>query len=66
MLYGDTGGFINSSQAEFPAGVIMHGCVNLGSLGAGFGMFVGANFANETLCRRSVSIQGEGAFMMSA
>lgn len=66
MLYGDTGGFINSSQAEFPAGVIMHGCGNWGSLGAGFGMFVGANFANESHSRRSVSIQGEGAFTMSA
>ncbi|WP_285163405.1 thiamine pyrophosphate-binding protein [Shewanella goraebulensis] len=66
MLYGDTGGFINSSQAEFPADVVMHGCGNWGSLGAGFGMFVGANFANEQHKRRSVSIQGEGAFTMSA
>lgn len=66
MLYGDTGGFINASQAEFPADVVMHGCGNWGSLGAGFGMFVGANFANEQHNRRSVSIQGEGAFTMSA
>ncbi|MCG9658796.1 thiamine pyrophosphate-dependent enzyme [Vibrio mediterranei] len=66
MLYGDTGGFINSSQAEFPADVIMHGCGNWGSLGAGFGMYVGANFANEANNRRSISIQGEGAFTMSA
>ncbi|WP_299569023.1 thiamine pyrophosphate-dependent enzyme [uncultured Shewanella sp.] len=44
----------------------MHGCGNWGSLGAGFGMFVGANFANEQHNRRSVSIQGEGAFTMSA
>lgn len=66
MLYGDTGGFINASQAEFPADIVMHGCGNWGSLGAGFGMFVGANFANEQHHRRSVSIQGEGAFTMSA
>ncbi|MEL0608436.1 thiamine pyrophosphate-binding protein [Vibrio echinoideorum] len=66
MLYGDTGGFINSTQAEFPADIIMHGCGNWGSLGAGFGMFVGANFANEQLNRRSITIQGEGAFTMSA
>lgn len=66
MLYGDTGGFINSSQAEFPADVVMHGCGNWGSLGAGFGMYVGANFANESTNKRSVSIQGEGAFTMSA
>lgn len=66
MLYGDTGGFINASQAEFPADIVMHGCGNWGSLGAGFGMYVGANFANEQHNRRSVSIQGEGAFTMSA
>ncbi len=59
MLYGDTGGFINSTQAEFPSDIIMHGCGNWGSLGAGFGMFVGANFANEQLNRRSITIQGE-------
>lgn len=66
MLYGDTGGFINSSQAEFPEDIIMHGCGNWGSLGAGFGMYVGANFANEQHNRRSITIQGEGAFTMSA
>ena len=66
MLFGDTGGFINSSQAEFPDGVIMHGCGNWGSLGAGFGMFVGACFAPSAADTRCITIQGEGAFTMSA
>jgi indolepyruvate decarboxylase len=64
MIYGDTGGHINGSQAEFPAGTQFEGCGNWGSLGAGFGTYVGANFANEDKLARSLCISGEGAFTM--
>ncbi|GEA49492.1 indolepyruvate decarboxylase [Vibrio inusitatus NBRC 102082] len=65
MVYGDTGGHINGSQAEFPAGTLFEGCGNWGSLGAGFGIYVGANIANEKRAARSVCISGEGAFTMT-
>ncbi|MFA0066785.1 thiamine pyrophosphate-binding protein [Vibrio breoganii] len=65
MVYGDTGGHINGSQAEFPAGTQFEGCGNWGSLGAGFGIYVGANMANEEKSARSVCISGEGAFTMT-
>ncbi|UJF18719.1 thiamine pyrophosphate-dependent enzyme [Vibrio sp. SS-MA-C1-2] len=66
LFYADTGGFINSSQAEFPSDIVMHGCGNWGSLGAGFGMFCGAVFTEKADTSRLVTIQGEGAFNMSA
>lgn len=65
LIYGDTGGHINGSQAEFPAGTQFEGCGNWGSLGAGFGLYVGANFANEGKAARSLCISGEGAFTMT-
>jgi len=63
-LVGDTGGYINSSQAEMKQGVDIYGCGNWGSLGAGFGMSVGASFSKDK--GEVISITGDGAFLMSA
>ncbi|WP_281612788.1 thiamine pyrophosphate-binding protein [Flammeovirga sp. SubArs3] len=66
-LYGDTGGYINLSQAEFKKDISIMGCGNWGSLGAGFGMSVGGSFAaSERKTGKVVSITGDGAFLMSA
>lgn len=66
-LVGDTGGYINATQAEIKKGIDVYGCGNWGSLGAGFGMSVGASFAKkETEQGEMVSITGDGAFLMSA
>jgi len=66
-LVGDTGGYINSAQAQFRSGVSIYGCGNWGSLGAGFGMSVGASIArSEAPQGEVVCITGDGAFLMSA
>ena len=39
VFYGDTGGYIDRPQAEFPAGMDIYGVRNWGSLGTGFGIF---------------------------
>jgi indolepyruvate decarboxylase len=66
VVFGDTGGFINCSQTEFPRNITMHGCGNWGSLGSGFGMFVGATFSQAAANQRLITVQGEGAFNMTA
>lgn len=66
VFYGDTGGYINGSQAEFPIGMDIYGVGNWGSLGAGFGMFTGGVFAKEAKGRRTYMISGDGAFHMTA
>ncbi|MBB6462683.1 thiamine pyrophosphate-binding protein [Flammeovirga kamogawensis] len=69
VLVGDTGGYINSSQTEFKKDIKIHGCGNWGSLGAGFGMSVGASFAHSEVTSdkgQVISITGDGAFLMSA
>lgn len=66
IVYGDTGGYINCSQGEFPAGVALFGCGNWGSLGSGFGMFVGGTLSPHAHARRCICITGDGAFQMTA
>lgn len=69
LLVGDTGGYINASQAGFEKDIDIYGCGNWGSLGAGFGMSVGASFAqseNKDRKGQTVCITGDGAFLMSA
>ncbi|KZK77853.1 Alpha-keto-acid decarboxylase [Pseudovibrio sp. W64] len=66
VMFGDTGGYINASQAEYPVGVDIHGCGNYGSLGAGFALFCGGIFAKEASGRRCYMITGDGAFHMTA
>lgn len=66
IVYGDTGGYINCSQGEFPSGVLLFGCGNWGSLGSGFGMFVGGTQAPQAHAKRCICITGDGAFQMTA
>ncbi|AZQ64277.1 alpha-keto acid decarboxylase family protein [Flammeovirga pectinis] len=69
ILVGDTGGYINASQAGLKKDIQIHGCGNWGSLGAGFGMSIGATFAHSedsTDNGQVISITGDGAFLMSA
>ncbi|MEW5249402.1 thiamine pyrophosphate-binding protein [Microbulbifer sp. 2201CG32-9] len=66
LVFGDTGGYINAAQAEFPSGVDIFGCGNYGSLGSGFGMFTGAVFSHQAAKRRRYIITGDGAFHMTA
>ncbi len=66
VMYGDTGGYINAAQAEYPTGVDIHGCGNYGSLGAGFALFCGGIFTHEAAGRRCYMITGDGAFHMTA
>jgi len=64
---GDTGGYINGVQAQMRKGIKVYGCGNWGSLGAGFGMSVGASFAkSENPTGDLVCVTGDGAFLMVA
>jgi len=64
---GDTGGYINGAQAQMKKNIRVYGCGNWGSLGAGFGMSVGATFANsEKPTGHVYCVTGDGAFLMAA
>lgn len=66
IVFGDTGGYINSSQTEFPANSEVFGCGNWASIGSGFGMFVGGTQASQARSRRRICITGDGGFQMTA
>jgi TPP-dependent 2-oxoacid decarboxylase len=64
VVYGDTGGYLNSTRMRHPAKSVSVGNGNWGSLGFGFAATVGAAFAAGD--KRVICLEGDGAFQMTA